>query len=67
MKLKYRIISMHDKKTAEILFYYIFIIKNGKMTGISEGNKPMEFKTRSDAKDFAINFINSEDSTLFRA
>jgi hypothetical protein len=58
---------MHDKKTSEILFYYVFIIKNGKMTGIAEGNKPLEFKSRSAAKKFAINFINSEDSNLFRA
>jgi hypothetical protein len=59
MKAKYKAIPMYDRSTAEFLYYYLLVLSQGKMVGIAENGKPIEFKTRPEARDFAIELFAS--------
>jgi hypothetical protein len=61
MKTKIKVTSYHDRNSGEFLFFGLFIEEGKKLTGIADGNKPMEFKTRKEAKEYARRFLNSEN------
>jgi hypothetical protein len=60
MKAKnYRVVTMNDRDTAEILFYCLLFKQDKKWYGFAEEGKIKEFKTRKEAKDYGEQFFNA--------
>jgi hypothetical protein len=60
MKTRYQIVDWRNHETGEFLHYGIFIFEGKDMYGLAENGKPLEFKTRSEAKECAKKFIQDK-------
>lgn len=56
----YQIVDWRNRETGELLHYGIFIFEGKSMFGLAENDKPLEFKTRDEAKEYAKKFLQDK-------
>jgi hypothetical protein len=60
----YKVITMSDRDSGVVLYYAILFKSESKWYGLAEGNEPMKFHTKKEARQYGELHYDSKFETV---